>query len=466
MVSQQFYNNRKDLVDIVYTKNTETKKVSEKRALNQIQVFAIRQSVLMAMKDTSFISKKDSIDKKSFELIVKKISKKVVDVSKYYGKWKGNKYNLVCRVVINKKKLREELDVLITPKLIRKDLKNDTNKYNTVKELLKFEKEESKLHRLKIMLGGVKRNIQKEINYYTRLERLNQESKINNIDSVYITGLKLFENEKYLEALDTFRYIVNIDSNYNTGVYFYMGEVFRIQKKYLLAIKEYNKVININPNHSESYNNKGYSYFFLENYSLAMENFTEAININPKFGIAYCNRGILNEILGNNLLAVRDYTNSININKKYWEAYYLRAHIYIKQELFSQAIRNFNNALEFAPDDYKLYYDRGYAYRKNGDYDNAIKDFTRAININQKKGYIFFNRGIAYAMQKDYTNAIKDHIEAIHLNPFFDNAYNLIGNYFFSINGFIKASIYADMACELGDCKLKEVLKENKKYRN
>jgi tetratricopeptide (TPR) repeat protein len=69
-------------------------------------------------------------------------------------------------------------------------------------------------------------------------------------------------------------------------------------QKYDLALSDYSKAIEINPNYANAYNNRGNLYSELQKYDLALSDYSKAIEINPNLAQAYLGRGGLYAILG------------------------------------------------------------------------------------------------------------------------------------------------------------------------
>ncbi|MFN7247200.1 MAG: trypsin-like peptidase domain-containing protein, partial [Microcystis sp.] len=70
-----------------------------------------------------------------------------------------------------------------------------------------------------------------------------------------------------------------------------LGVIYSNQQKYELALSDYNKAIDINPNYAEAYYNRGILYKNLQKYDLALSDYSKAIDINPNDALAYNNRG-------------------------------------------------------------------------------------------------------------------------------------------------------------------------------
>ena len=161
-------------------------------------------------------------------------------------------------------------------------------------------------------------------------------------------------------------------------------------KDYNGAIKLYNEAIELKPDWSWPYNNRGNAYEDLKQYERAIQDYDKAIEINPNYLMAYNNRGNAYSDLGQNERAIQDYDKAIQLNPNYFEAYT----------------------------------DRGATYYKLGQNERAIQDYDKAIQINPNYDMAYYNRGTAYALLRKFKQAIQDFNKAIELNPNYAAAYN------------------------------------------
>lgn len=79
-------------------------------------------------------------------------------------------------------------------------------------------------------------------------------------------------------------------ANNDAEIYFNRGYNYHSSGQYELAIQNYNKAIQLNPNNSVYYKRRAYSYFELKKYEQAIKDFDKAIKIStwPDY---YNNRG-------------------------------------------------------------------------------------------------------------------------------------------------------------------------------
>ena len=75
------------------------------------------------------------------------------------------------------------------------------------------------------------------------------------------------------------------EAHYNRGL------EYQESGEYRLAIQDYDKAIDLNPNFLDAYNNRGNTYFDLGEHRRAIEDFDRAIEIDPSDAVVYFNRG-------------------------------------------------------------------------------------------------------------------------------------------------------------------------------
>jgi len=116
---------------------------------------------------------------------------------------------------------------------------------------------------------------------------------------------------------------------------------------YLGAIKEFNQVLRLNPNHAITYYKRGACRYNLGDKQGAIKDYNQALKIEPQLAKAYCNRSLARYTLGDKQGALADC----------------------------------NQALQINPQESQAYYNRGLIYRDLGDTRIAIEDLQKAVKI-------------------------------------------------------------------------------------
>ncbi|HEY0429842.1 MAG TPA: protein kinase [Pyrinomonadaceae bacterium] len=92
------------------------------------------------------------------------------------------------------------------------------------------------------------------------------------------------------------------------------GDKFYSQRNYKKAIEAYTRGIELNPNDSGLYNNRGIAYHIMREFEKAIADYTKAAELNPNHFSAYNNRGLVYQEMGNKEQAVADFRKALELD--------------------------------------------------------------------------------------------------------------------------------------------------------
>ena len=192
------------------------------------------------------------------------------------------------------------------------------------------------------------------------------------------------------------------------------GEKFRKE-----AIGDLNRAIQLKPDYSEAYGNRGFVYYMAKDYSAAIKDFDRAIELNPNNAQNYIYRSLYWRFVAkDNGRALADLNKAVELEPTA-HAYMNRAGFYrLDLKNFSAAIDDLTRAIELETLEYMIgyhYYSRGECYQNLQHYAEAIADYTRAIelmalNDNFRKliPFAYTKRGECYEATGDNAKAQAD----------------------------------------------------------
>ena len=152
-------------------------------------------------------------------------------------------------------------------------------------------------------------------------------------------ALKAQKEGKNLEAIKFFEKIIKVEPNhFQTN--FFLGNLYAQNDNFKHAIKFLSKAQSLNPKMPDVHNNLGMIYLQLGQLDKATISLNRAIEIKPNFAAAFCNLGLVNNKLGKIEEAINCYKKSIGINSKDGISYFNLGNLY-------KEINNIINAEKF-----------------------------------------------------------------------------------------------------------------------
>ena len=119
------------------------------------------------------------------------------------------------------------------------------------------------------------------------------------------------------------------------------------RKEFKLAIEDWNKIVEIEPDNAASYIGRAKLWLGQTEWDKAINDLTLAIQVDPKD--AYC--------------------------------YRVRGHAWVSKHDYDKAIADYNEAIRLDPEDAEIYYDRAWVWQQKGDIARAIDDFAAAVEL-------------------------------------------------------------------------------------
>jgi tetratricopeptide (TPR) repeat protein len=151
--------------------------------------------------------------------------------------------------------------------------------------------------------------------------------------------------------------------------------------------------------------------------------FTRAIELNPELSAAYEERGMLYYFQEHYTKMIRDFLKVIKLSPDNANGYTMLGVAYFKKNDYDSAVSNLTRAIELKPKLAEAYGYRAEAYRLKGLLDLAVQDATRAIEIGGNKrtiGKTYSTRAKAYRELGDVERAEADLKKAINMDPVYD----------------------------------------------
>lgn len=226
----------------------------------------------------------------------------------------------------------------------------------------------------------------------------------------------------------------------NAMAYGNRGEAYRDQKKYDLAMADFNKSIAVDPEYVESYNSRGQMYGMMGEMDLALDDFKRVIELSPNFDEAYNNIGVIYSMQEKPDEAVKYYEKAAEIDPFNVDALHNMGDYYYKKGEFEKALDSFNRIVAIDPASAIAYNRRGLLYSLRREYGQALKDMDHALALAPNNSEFHKDKGIILEHNKMLEEAIESHNRALEINPELADAYCFRGNAFAQLGRYGEAA--------------------------
>ena len=182
-----------------------------------------------------------------------------------------------------------------------------------------------------------------------------------------------------LASKDITQFVSNVRSNGgNPDSHYLLACYYQERGNHREALKEFDKVLIIDPNYVKAYNGMGVSYDLLGDFSRAIESYKSALKLNPDLDYVQNNLGYSYLLQGNPDEAMTAFEKAIALNDRDGRFHNNLGLAYAEKGLFNLALTEFKKA----GDEAMAYYNMAQICLKKGLYDEAKSHYAMALNLN------------------------------------------------------------------------------------
>jgi tetratricopeptide (TPR) repeat protein len=187
----------------------------------------------------------------------------------------------------------------------------------------------------------------------------------------------------------------------------------------------FSNAIKIHPNKAEvAYKNRGNHYArVLGEYELAIKDYNKCLEINPLNAAVLSNRGNVYGLLKDYKSSIRDYTLALKIENNNLEARINRGITYTLNQEYNNAIADFEFAKTIDPNNELIDSNLAYAFLNNKEYQKSIDLYQSLIYRNKQNPDYYFKQGVGFFNMQNFEKSADAFTQTINLNSNFENAF-------------------------------------------
>ena len=221
---------------------------------------------------------------------------------------------------------------------------------------------------------------------------MNNEKELT-VKEAFDLAIQNHQNNNLQDAQNYYQKVLELDPNHSQTLN-NLGAIFLVLRERQKAKSCYEKVIELNPNFVNAYNNIGNILKELGEIEKAKECYEKAISINPNYVNAHYNLGNIFQELGERQKAKGCYEKAISINPNYADAHNNLGNILKELGEIEKAKECYEKAIEINPDLFSASSNFANIYISQlTDFETAISKSNETLKI-YHKNYKFINQSI------------------------------------------------------------------------
>ena len=160
------------------------------------------------------------------------------------------------------------------------------------------------------------------------------------------------------------------------------AERYKNRNQYHDAVRYYDMVLDIEPDHIQALNNKGLILWANRKYKLAIEHFDHILELDPKNQEAIINKAASFNRLGEKDRAVKLYDELLEDDGTNADAWSNKGVILFSQQRYEEAEKCFKNAVENNPDDEDSWFNYAFVLEKLDKIQEASNAYETVLKLN------------------------------------------------------------------------------------
>jgi len=196
-----------------------------------------------------------------------------------------------------------------------------------------------------------------------------------------------------------------------------IAQVYVATREYDRALEYFAAAMQLDPNYSEYFNERGNVYLKLGRYEEAMRDYHEAMRLSPPYQEVWTNLGQCLRRLGRLDEAERAYARAIDLDPSVNLSHAGRAHALDLLGRYDEALAEYGAALEIDPAQPLLLANRAALLHRAGRVRESLDDLDRAVSLAPELPVLYRNRARALADLDRSEEAARDLERYLHSAP-------------------------------------------------
>ncbi len=235
-----------------------------------------------------------------------------------------------------------------------------------------------------------------------------------------------------------------------------LGGVFMKENRADLAVPQFQRALDLNPDDTEAMNELGVAVMQQGRTGEAIALFTRALEIAPDIAETHINLGVALLQKGQPEKAANHFQHAAQIEPGNAQARKDLATAYTQEGQWGDAVAQYQRAAEIEPGNPETLFGLGSALTRAGRSDEAMAQFRRVLEIDDDHSEAHFNLALGLMREGKVDDAVAHLKRALEIKPGFAEAHDILGNAFLQQGRMDEASsqILAALSLKADDAQI------------
>jgi len=203
----------------------------------------------------------------------------------------------------------------------------------------------------------------------------------------------------------------------NNTTLFYIADILAEQKKFDEAVKTIDKIIELVPDYTQAWKERGKFLDESGKYEEAIKAFDKVIELAPTETDGWYYKALTLVKLGRFDEAIKVYDKLIESQADNWYYWQEKGKALEQLGRYEEAIKICDKLIELDPTDFYRQHNKGKVLAKAGRYEEALKVLDRLFEADTDNSSIWYYKGELFCQWGKYDEAIKAYDKSIELDP-------------------------------------------------
>jgi len=251
------------------------------------------------------------------------------------------------------------------------------------------------------------------------------------LNETFDLAVKNHQNNNLQDAQNYYQKVLELDPNHSQTLN-NLGAIFLVLRERQKAKSCYEKIIEIDHNYADAHNNLGNILKELGEIEKAKSCYEKAISINPNYVNAHNNLGVIFQGLGERQKAKNCYEKVIELNPNFVNAHNNLGNILKELGEIEKAKDCYEKAISINPNYVNAHYNLGNIFQELGERQKAKNCYEKTIEIDHNHADAHNNLGVILKELGEIEKAKECYEKAIEINPDLFSASSNFANIYIS----------------------------------